>query len=74
MEILYIDDLIILANKIFQLQWFKSELEMEFDISESYIICLEVEFESNREVCTITMNQISYIEEILKCSNMEECK
>ena len=36
--------------------------------------CLGMEFEMNREVRTITMNQKSYIEEVLKRFNMEECK
>ena len=36
--------------------------------------CLDVEFERNKEARTITMNQMSYIKEILKRFNMEECK
>ena len=35
---------------------------------------LGVEFERNREVHTIIMNQKNYIEEILKRFNIEECK
>ena len=36
--------------------------------------CLRVEFERNREARSITMNQRSYIEEVLKRFNQEECK
>ena len=36
--------------------------------------CLDVEFERNKEARTITLNQMSYIKEILKHFNMEECK
>ena len=35
---------------------------------------LGMEFERNKEACTITMNKWSYIKEVLKCFNMEECK
>ena len=35
---------------------------------------LGVEFEMNKEACTITMNQMSYLEEVFKRFNMEECK
>ena len=35
---------------------------------------LGVEFERNREARTITMNHKSYIEEVIKRFNIEECK
>ena len=70
------DDLIILASNVTQLKWLKSELEKEFEMSDlgELHYCLGVEFERNREAHTITMNQRSYIEEVLKRFNMEECK
>ena len=57
--ILYVDDLIILASNVIQLKWLKSKLEKEFEMSylrKSYY-CLVMEFEKNREVCTIIINQ-----------------
>ena len=72
---LYMDDLIILANNVTQLKWLKPELEKEFemnDIGELHY-CLGMEFERNREAHTIIMNQRSYIKEILKRSNINEC-
>ena len=76
MAILYVDDLIILANNVIQLKWLNLELvkgiEMN-DLGELHY-CLGVEFERNSEAHTITMNQKSYIEEILKRFNLEECK
>ena len=36
--------------------------------------CLGMEFERSREARTTTMHQKSYIEGVLKCFNMEECK
>ena len=76
MAILYVDDLIILASNITQLKWLKSELEKEFEMSDlgELHYCLGVEFERNRETRTITINKRSYIEEVLKRFNMEECK
>ena len=43
------------------------------DLTELHY-CLQVEFERNREACINTMNQRSYIEDILKHFNIEECK
>ena len=76
MTILYMNDLIILANNVIQLKWLKSEFEKEFVMSNlgELHYCLEVEFKRNRETHTIIMNQKSYIETILKRFNMEECK
>ena len=70
------DDFIILASNVIQLKWLRPELEKEFkmdDLKELYI-CLGVEFERKLEGHTITKNQRSYIEEVLKYFSMEECK
>ena len=73
--ILYVDDLIILISNVTQLKWLKSELKKEFEISDigELHYCLKVEFERNGEARIITMNQKSFIKEILKCFNMKEC-
>jgi hypothetical protein len=71
--IFYVDDLIISASNVTQLKWLKLELEKEFkmiDRGELHYY-LGVELERNREAHTITVNQRSYIEEVLKCFNME---
>ena len=74
--ILYVNDLIILASNVTQLKWFNLEFEKDFEMNDlgELHYCLRVEFERNREAHTINMNQKSYIEGILKCFNMEECK
>ena len=55
--ILYVDDLIIKASNVIQLQWLKSELKKEFEVSDvgELYYCLGVEFERNIKACTITM-------------------
>ena len=56
--------------------WLKLELEKEFEMSDlgKLHYCLGLEFERNGESHIITMNKRNYIEEVLKCFNMEECK
>ena len=70
------DDLIILASNVTQLKWLKSELGKEFGIIDSGEMhyCLGEEFEKNKEAHIITINQMSYIEEVLKYFNMEKYK
>ncbi len=70
------DDLIILASNVSILKWLKSRLEDEFEMSDlgGLHYCLGVEFERGCANRTITMSQSKYIEEVLKCFNIEECK
>ena len=72
MTIYYVDDLIILASNITQLKWLKLELEKEFEMSDlgELYYCLGVDFESNGEARTITMNQ-SYIKNFLGWCNIK---
>jgi hypothetical protein len=74
--IIYVDDFIILASNVSILKWFKSRLEDEFEMSDfgELHYCLGMEFKRDRANRTITMSQSKYIEEVLKCFNMEECK
>ena len=76
MVIFYVDNLIISTSNVIQLKWLKLELMKVFKMRdlEGLHYCLGVEFERNKETHTIIMNQRSYIEEVLKCFNMEECK
>ena len=64
--ILYVDNLIILARNVTQLKWLILEFEKEFAISDlgELYYCPRVEFDRNKEAHTITMNQMSYIEEV----------
>lgn len=74
--ILYVNDLIILANHVPKLKWFKSELDNEFetsDLGELYC-CLKAKLERNRKVLTIVISHRRYTEEVVKHLNMEECK
>jgi hypothetical protein len=75
MTIIYVDNLIILANNIARLKWPKSELEKEFEMwSQSVALLPRSEFERNRETRIITMIQRNYVKEVLKHSNMKEYK
>ncbi len=71
--IIYVDDLIILANNVSILKWLKSRLEDEFEMSDlgELLYCLGMEFERYRVNRTITMSQSKYIEELFKRFNME---
>lgn len=74
MIILYVDDLIVLASDVAKLRWLKSKLEKKFEMSDFRELhyYLGVEFEKNKEACTITMTQRRYINKILKRFHMEE--
>jgi hypothetical protein len=74
--ILYVDDLIILSSDVTKLKWLKSQLEKEFEMSDlgELNYCLGVQFQRDRKTHTITMSQTSYIEEVLRRFNMEDCK
>ena len=49
-------------------------MEIEMSVLEELHYCIGLEFERNRETHTITMNQRSYIKEVLNLLNMNECK
>ena len=74
--ILYVDDLIILSSDVTELKWLKSQLEKKFEMSDlgELNYCLGVQFQRDRKTDTITMSQTSYIEEVLRRFNMEDCK
>lgn len=74
--ILYVNDLITLANDVAKLKWFKSKLDNEFEMSDlgELYYCLQVELERNRKVLTIVMSHWRYTEEVVKCLNMEDRK
>jgi hypothetical protein len=74
--ILYVDDLIILSSDVTKLKWLKSQLEKEFEMSDlgELNYCLGVQFQRDMKTHTITMSQTSYIKEVLRRFNMEDCK
>ena len=74
--ILYMDDLITLANSVTPFKWPKSEIEKKSEMHdlEELHYSLGMDFGRNREARIITMNQRNYIEEVLKRFNMEKCK
>jgi hypothetical protein len=74
--ILYVDDLIILSSDVTKLKWLKSQFEKDFEMSDlgELNYCLGVQFQRDRKTLTITMSQTSYIEEMFRCFNMEDCK
>ena len=73
--ILYIDDYIILSSDVIKLKWLKSQLEKKFEMSDigELNFCLGVQFQRDRKTHTITMSQTSYIEEVLRRFNIEDC-
>ena len=76
MTIFYVNYLIILASKIIQWKWLKLELKREFEMNDLRELhyCQIVEFEMDREARIIFINQMNYIEEVLKCFNIGKCK
>ena len=74
--IIYVDDLIILANYMSSMKVLKAMLEKEYemtDLDELYF-CLGVEFVRDKVARTITMCQGKYIRDVLKRFAMDDCK
>ena len=76
MVIIYVDDLIILANRMSCMKALKAMLESEYEMSdlEELHFCLGVEFVRDRVARTITMSQGKYVVDVLKQFGMEDCK
>ena len=76
MVIIYVDDLIILANRMSSMKALKAMLESEYEMSDlgELHFCLGVEFVRDRAARTITMSQGKYAVDVLKPFGMEDCK
>jgi hypothetical protein len=74
--IVYVDDLIIMADNLEHMDEFKATLMKEYKISDlgELHYCLGIEFKRNRAQRTITMNQGKFIKQVLEDFGMEDCK
>jgi hypothetical protein len=74
--IIYVDNLIILANNVDMINKLKASLERKFEMSDlgELHFFLGVHFERDRRSRTITMHQRSYIESVLERFGMADCK
>ena len=76
MVIIYVDDIIILANRMSCMKALKAMLDSEYEMSDlgELHFCLGVEFVRDRAARTITMSQGKYVVDVLKRFGMEDCK
>ena len=76
MMIIYVYNLIILANLMSSMKALTAMLESEYEMS--YLgqlhFCLRVEFVMDRVACAITMYQGIYVVDVLKWFGIEDCK
>ena len=74
--IVYVDDLIIMANTMSKMEEVKAMLKKEYDMKDlgELHYCLAVEFQRQRVDRTITMCQSKFVAQVLKRFNMEGCK
>jgi hypothetical protein len=74
--VVYVDDLILVCNDQDKILHIKEELNQKFemkDLGELHFF-LGMEVERNHDQQLLCINQIKYLEEILKLFRMEECK
>jgi len=68
----YVDDLIILTNTMDKMNEVKAMVNKRYDVCDlnelNYF--LGVGLQKQKAVCTITISQSKYIEQVLKCFNM----
>ena len=74
--IVYVDDLIMMANNMVMMGELKRKLEAEYDMTDLGELhhCLSIEFKRDRAARTITMSQKHFIEEVLERFGMQDCK
>lgn len=74
--IVYVDNLIIMNNTMDKMKEVKAMLKSYYDMSDlrELYYCLSMEFIRQKAKQTITMNKNKYIEDELKCFNIEGCK
>jgi hypothetical protein len=74
--IVYVDDLIMMANNMVMMDKLKCKLEAEYDMIDLGELhhCLGIEFKRDRAARTITVSQKHFIEEVLERFGMQDCK
>jgi hypothetical protein len=73
---LYIDDMLLIGNNMNSIKEVKKQLSSNFDMKDlgapNFILGMEIK--RDRAARNIWLNQMKYIETILKCFNMQGCK
>ena len=73
---LYVDDLLILCNKLEVIQQVKEELNKEFEMTDlgeaKYILGIHLDYDFEKSI--IKINQSGYIKTILERFKMQDCK
>ena len=74
--LVYVDDMVIVARKLTEVQWFKTKIAEAYkakDLGEIRKI-LGIEVTRDRKKRTITLDQTAYVDEIMKSLSMETDK
>ena len=76
MVAIYVDDLLLFVSDLDEIEDIKSQLNKRFDMKDlgEAHYCLGIQISRNRHEGTIQINQSKYIEDILKCFEMTDCK
>jgi hypothetical protein len=73
---LYVDDMLLIGNSMNAIKEVKKKLSSKFDMKdlsgEKFILGMEIK--RDRATRNIWLNQTKYIETIMKCFNMQDCK
>lgn len=74
--IVYVDDLIMMANNMETMDHLKHRLEKEYNMTDLGELhhCLGIEFKRDRVARTITLSQKHFIQEVLERFGMQDCK
>ena len=74
--IIYVDDLIILASDTTRMEALKTTLKQQYEMSDlgELNFCLGVKFVRDHGSHTIVLSQRRYIEDVLECFGMQDCK
>jgi hypothetical protein len=73
---LYVDDMLLIGNNMNAIKEVKKQLFSMFDMKDldAAKFILGMEIKRDRADINLWLNQVKYIEKILKCFNMQDCK
>jgi hypothetical protein len=73
---LYVDDMLLIGNNMDVIKEVKKKLSAKFDMKDLGVVnfILGMEIKKDRATRNLWLNQTKYIETILKCFNMQDCK
>ncbi len=71
----YVDDIVLISNNNHLISWFKSSINKKFEMTDQNELhwLLGMKIERNRSKKTISISQISHIQEILKRWGLSDC-